>query len=55
MPAINFHGIIPAIAVPFRKDFSIDEAELRRFAQWLAKRPGVTALMTNGHTGEVFR
>ena len=54
MPAINFHGIIPAIAVPFRKDLSIDEIELKRFSQWLAKRPGVTALMTNGHTGEVF-
>jgi len=54
VPAINFHGIIPAIAVPFRKDLSIDEIELKRFSQWLAKRPGVTALMTNGHTGEVF-
>ena len=28
----NFKGIIPAIAVPFRKDHSIDEAELARFA-----------------------
>src|SRR5438552_7745198 len=54
VPAINFHGIIPAIAVPFRKDLSIDEIELKRFSQWVAKRPGVTALMTNGHTGEVF-
>jgi len=54
MSAINFHGIIPAIAVPFNKDYSIDEPELRRFAQWLGKQEGVTALMTNGHTGEVF-
>src|SRR5204862_8076701 len=44
----------PAIAVPFRKELSIDEIELKRFSKWLAKRPGVTALMTNGHTGEVF-
>src|SRR5438034_357501 len=36
VPAINFHGIIPATAVPFRKDLAIDEVELRRFAQWLA-------------------
>ena len=51
---VNFRGIIPAIAVPFRKDHSIDEAELRRFAAWLAKCKGIVALMTNGHTGEVF-
>jgi 4-hydroxy-tetrahydrodipicolinate synthase len=50
----NFKGIIPAIAVPFRKDHSIDEAELARFATWLARRKGIVALMTNGHTGEVF-
>src|SRR6516165_11751019 len=54
MKKINFHGLIPAIAVPFRTDYSIDEAELRRFAAWLGRRPGITALMTNGHTGEVF-
>jgi 4-hydroxy-tetrahydrodipicolinate synthase len=55
MPSkITFRGIIPAIGVPFRKDHSIDEAELRRLATWLANRRGVVALMTNGHTGEVF-
>jgi 4-hydroxy-tetrahydrodipicolinate synthase len=52
--SIDFNGIIPAIAVPFTRDFAIDEPELRRFAQWLAAQPGITALMTNGHTGEVF-
>lgn len=54
MSAINFRGIIPAISVPFNDDYSIDAPELRRFAQWLGKRDGITALMTNGHTGEVF-
>ncbi|MDY7579149.1 dihydrodipicolinate synthase family protein [Herbaspirillum sp. RTI4] len=54
MQAIDYHGIIPAIAVPFNKDFSINEPDLRRFAQWLGKQEGVKALMTNGHTGEVF-
>ncbi len=54
MSNVNFHGIIPAIAVPFNQDFSIDEPELRRFARWLAQQKGITALMTNGHTGEVF-
>jgi 4-hydroxy-tetrahydrodipicolinate synthase len=55
MPTIaNYKGIIPAIAVPFRADHSIDEAQLRKFVAWLAGRDGVVALMTNGHTGEVF-
>lgn len=54
MSDINFHGIIPAIAVPFNADYSINEPELRRFAKWLGAQEGVTALMTNGHTGEVF-
>lgn len=54
MANFNFRGIIPAIAVPFNDDFSVDEPELRRYARWLARQPGIVALMTNGHTGEVF-
>ena len=48
-----FHGVIPAMAVPFRDDYKIDEDGLTRFSRWLAGCRGVTALMTNGHTGEV--
>jgi 4-hydroxy-tetrahydrodipicolinate synthase len=55
MPTIkNYNGIIPAIACPFTRDHRIDEAGLRRLASWLAAQPGVVAIMTNGHTGEVF-
>ena len=55
MPTIqNYRGIIPAIACPFTADLKIDEPALRRLASWLAKQPGVVAVMTNGHTGEVF-
>ena len=55
MPKIeNYRGIIPAIACPFTPDHKIDEPALRRLASWLAKQPGVVAVMTNGHTGEVF-
>jgi len=50
----NYRGIIPAIACPFTPDHKIDEAALRRLASWLAEQPGVVAVMTNGHTGEVF-
>ena len=55
MPVMtNFHGLIPAMAVPFRQDLSIDEAELARFTAWLGRQKGVVGVMTNGHTGEVF-
>jgi len=52
--AIDLKGLIPATAVPFRDDYSIDKEELTRFARWLAGERGIKALMTNGHTGEVF-
>ncbi len=55
MPVMtNFRGLIPALAVPFRADFSIDEAELQKFAAWLARQKSIVGMMTNGHTGEVF-
>jgi 4-hydroxy-tetrahydrodipicolinate synthase len=50
----NYRGIIPAIACPFTADHRIDEHALRKHASWLATQPGVVAVMTNGHTGEVF-
>jgi 4-hydroxy-tetrahydrodipicolinate synthase len=40
--------------VPYREDLTIDDAELRRFARWLASHQGIGGLVTNGHTGEVF-
>lgn len=50
----NYKGIIPALTLPLKNDLSIDEQELRRLAQWLTTFEGISALMTNGHTGEVF-
>jgi 4-hydroxy-tetrahydrodipicolinate synthase len=50
----NYRGIIPAISCPFTADYRIDEPALRRLASWLAGHKGVVAVMTNGHTGEVF-
>jgi 4-hydroxy-tetrahydrodipicolinate synthase len=55
MPTIeNYRGIIPAIACPFTAGHQIDDPALRKHASWLAAQPGVVAIMTNGHTGEVF-
>ncbi|MEQ9813748.1 MAG: dihydrodipicolinate synthase family protein [Azospirillaceae bacterium] len=50
----DYKGIMPALQVPFHDDESIDEAELTRFTSWLLTHPGITGLVTNGHTGEVF-
>ena len=50
----NYRGIVPAIACPFTRDHRIDEPALRKLASWLADHAGVVAVMTNGHTGEVF-
>ena len=35
-----FHGVIPAMAIPFRDDYKIDEEGLARFARWLAGAAG---------------
>ena len=50
----NYKGIIPALALPLKADLSIDEADLRQLVRWLANEKGIAALMTNGHTGDVF-
>lgn len=50
----NYRGIIPAVACPFTTDYRIDEPALRRLVDWLARQEGIVAVMTNGHTGEVF-
>src|SRR5438270_6266351 len=50
----DYKGIIPALTLPLKNDLTIDEQDLRRLTQWLATFKGISALMTNGHTGEVF-
>lgn len=51
--ARDYHGIMPALAVPFGSDNSLDADGLRPLVQWLASVPGITGIVTNGHTGEV--
>jgi 4-hydroxy-tetrahydrodipicolinate synthase len=50
----DYKGILPALQLPYREDDSIDEKELRGFTSWLLSHDGITGLVTNGHTGEVF-
>jgi 4-hydroxy-tetrahydrodipicolinate synthase len=49
----KFAGIIPANLLPFKPDYSLDEADYRRHLRWLAEAPGVTAITVNGHAAEV--
>jgi 4-hydroxy-tetrahydrodipicolinate synthase len=46
------HGIYPAIPIPLREDYSLDEPALREYVRWLS-RQGVAGVVTNGHTGEI--
>ena len=48
-------GIYPAISVPLKEDYSINEQEFRKYIDWLLKftDKGVAGFVTNGHTGEI--
>src|SRR5436190_3317023 len=46
-------GVIPAVLLPFRADFSIDEAAYRRHLRDLLAVDGITALTVNGHSSEL--
>ena len=49
----NWKTIFPAICVPMNDDYSINEAELRKYVSWLAGFDEIEGLVCNGHTGEV--
>lgn len=49
----NWKTIFPAICVPMNDDYSINEAELRKYVSWLAGFDQIEGLVCNGHTGEV--
>src|SRR5919205_121185 len=46
-------GVIPAVLLPFRSDFSIDEAGYRKHLRDVAAVAGISALTVNGHSSEV--
>lgn len=52
MKTFEPRGIFPAIPVSFNEDYSINEADFRRYLNWIADQ-GVDGLVCNGHTGEV--
>ena len=46
-------GVIPAVLLPFKSDFSIDEAAYRKHLRDVAAVTGISALTVNGHSSEV--
>ena len=46
-------GVIPAVLLPFRADFSIDEQAYRRHLRDIAAVRGISAITVNGHSSEV--
>lgn len=49
----NWKTIFPAICIPMNDDYSINEAELRKYVRWLGTFDEVGGLVCNGHTGEI--
>ena len=50
----KYTGIIPALPVPMLDNQEIDEAGFRGLVRWVCNHQGITGVLTNGHTGEVF-
>ena len=46
-------GVIPAVLLPFKPDFSIDEAAYRKHLRDVAAVRRISALTVNGHSSEV--
>src|SRR3954452_11582512 len=46
-------GVIPAVLLPFRADFSIDETAYRSHLRDVGAVRGISALTVNGHSSEV--
>lgn len=49
----DWKNIFPAACVPFHDDYSVNEAELAAFLEWLAEFELIGGVVMNGHTGEI--
>jgi len=49
----NPQGVIPAVLLPFKPDFSIDEKAYRQHLRDVGGTAGISALTVNGHSSEV--
>jgi len=46
-------GVIPAVLLPFKPDFSIDQSAYRHHLRDVGGTAGISALTVNGHSSEV--
>ncbi|GAA3315653.1 hypothetical protein GCM10020331_010980 [Ectobacillus funiculus] len=46
--------MFPAVLIPFKDDYSIDEQGFRALVRWVASHEGVSGIVVNGHTGEIM-
>ncbi len=53
MKKVVWKGIFPAICLPIKEDYSVDEASFRKYLRWIASVPGLGGLVINGHASEV--
>lgn len=50
----KWSGVFPAVLIPFKDDYSIDEQAFRELVRWVASHDGVNGIVVNGHTGEIM-
>lgn len=50
----KWSGVFPAVLLPFRDDYSIDEEGFRKLVRWVASHDGISGIVVNGHTGEIM-
>ncbi len=46
-------NIFPAVCIPLKDDYTVNEAEFRTYLQWLTNFDGIDGVVVNGHTGEI--
>lgn len=50
----KWSGVFPAVLLPFKDDYSIDEQGFRELVRWVASHDGINGIVVNGHTGEIM-
>lgn len=50
----KWSGVFPAVLLPFKADYSIDEQGFRELVRWVASHEGINGIVVNGHTGEIM-
>ncbi len=53
MKSEKWENIFPAVCIPLNEDYSVNEAEFRKYLRWLVEFDLIDGIVTNGHTGEI--